>query len=51
MFGLDCSHHNDKFDWDKAKAEGIRFAFIRAIFGQYHDTEFERNWAEAKKIQ
>jgi len=48
--GIDCSHHNRRFNWDKAKAEGVRFAFIRAMFGYTRDTEFDRNWSEAKRV-
>ena len=50
MIGIDVSHHNYKIDWDKAKAEGVRFAFIRAMFGHSYDTQFDRNWAEAKRV-
>ena len=37
-------------DWAKAKANGAQFAFIRACFGTAKDTQFDRNWAESKRV-
>jgi len=47
--GNDVSYHNSKMDWNKAKSMGVRFAFIRAMFGYNEDKEFDRNWAGTKK--
>jgi len=47
--GIDVSHHNGIFNWDKAKSENVIYAFMRAVFGYTHDKQFERNWIEAKK--
>jgi len=50
MLGIDVSHHNKVFDWAKAKAQGVVFAFIRAIWGYTVDRQFARNWKEAKRV-
>jgi len=48
--GIDVSHHNRKFNWDKAKSQGVKFAFERAMFGYNEDKEFDRNWRESKRV-
>jgi lysozyme len=48
--GIDCSQYQGIIDWDKAKAAGAQFAFIRACFGSSKDTQFDRNWAESKRV-
>ena len=51
-FGIDVSSHqkylNSHFDWNKARDAGVKFAFIRALYDTYPDTEFEYNWLKAK---
>lgn len=48
--GVDVSHHNGAFDWEKCKAQGNQFAFIKATEGvTYVDPQFQRNWNYAEK--
>lgn len=54
MFGIDVSKHNGNIDWAKvAENKKIEFAIIRTGFGKEAikqvDSQFERNYAEAKK--
>jgi lysozyme len=55
VLGCDVSKWQREMDWAKAKAAGIKFAFIRAgsidgITGEcYEDYQFQRNAAEAPK--
>lgn len=48
--GIDVSKWQGVMDWEKAKAAGIQFAFIRATFGRERDVQFARNWAETKRL-
>jgi len=50
IHGMDVSHHNGIVNWEKAKEEGIEFAFMRAMFGYNKDKQFDRNWSEAKRV-
>ena len=50
MIGIDVSQHQGVIDWDKAKAAGVEWAFIRACFGRAKDTRFDYNWAESKRV-
>lgn len=46
--GIDVSHWQGKIDWDRMKANGITFAYIKATQGnRIVDSQFERNWREA----
>ena len=54
--GIDVSGHNDIINWDKVKASGVEFAFIRCGgrgYGEagncYEDTLFNTNITKAKK--
>lgn len=50
--GVDVSKYQGNIDWAKAKADGVKFAILRAGFGKYSsqkDTTFERNYYECKK--
>lgn len=48
VHGTDVSRHNPSVDWKRAKAAGIRFAFIKATEGKDdRDPNFRRNWAGA----
>lgn len=50
-FGIDVSHWQGKVDWDKVKAKGVTFAYIKATQGaNMVDPQFIRNWAEAKRV-
>lgn len=54
--GIDISAWQDnnataqRINWDKAAAQGIKFAFIRCCNGFIPDEDFEYNWAEAKRV-
>lgn len=44
--GIDVSHHQGEIDWKKVKADGVKFAIIRAGFGNsaaQKDKQFEVN--------
>ncbi|MGL5361546.1 MAG: glycoside hydrolase family 25 protein [Bosea sp. (in: a-proteobacteria)] len=48
--GIDISKWQKDIDWDKVKAAGTRFAFIKATEGGDHlDENFRENWAGAKQ--
>ncbi len=48
--GIDVSVYQEVMDWQKAKDHGVVFAFIRACYGLAKDKQFDRNWAEAKRV-
>ncbi len=49
--GIDVSYAQDEMDWDKAKSQGIDFAFARANYGlKSQDSQFHRNWSEMKRV-
>lgn len=49
--GIDVSYWQGTIDWDKVKAEGIQFTFIRVGHGSRKlDTKFERNITEANRV-
>ena len=58
MHGIDVSHHNGIFDWQKVKKmrfakEDLRieFCFLKATEGMTHsDKQFERNWEKLGKL-
>jgi lysozyme len=50
IIGIDISYHQGEFNWQKAKEQGVTFAFIRACYGIAKDIQFKRNWEEAKKV-
>lgn len=44
--GIDVSHHNGSIDWAKVKADGVKFAFIKATQGtSYSKVDYFRNHA------
>ena len=51
MKGIDVSVHNGNINWQKVKADGIRFAILRAGYGRelfQKDARFEENYKNAK---
>lgn len=52
--GIDVSNANGVFDWDKAKADGVQFAMIRAGYGSdlvsQDDKQFQRNVSECERL-
>jgi lysozyme len=50
MFGIDVSYYQPRVDWRLVRAQGVRFAFIRATSGMgYVDPCFAAHWADAKQ--
>lgn len=48
VFGIDISVWQRGIDMNRAKAEGVKFAICRAMYGNAKDTEFETNYAKVK---
>lgn len=49
LVGVDVSHHQKHIDWEKARAEGTAFAFIKATEGStFTDPAFAANWSRAR---
>ena len=49
--GIDVSNWQGDIDWDKVRAAGTQFAFIKATEGgDYLDPKFARNWQAAKRV-
>jgi len=47
--GIDVSYYQAEIDWDKVKAAGRDFAFIRVSDGtKFEDPRFEANWSGAR---
>ena len=48
--GIDVSHHQGVIDWQRVKASGQTFAFIKATEGaDFRDTRFSQNWQLARQ--
>lgn len=47
-FGIDISVWQKNIDLNKAKSEGVKFAIIRAMYGNAKDTAFETLYNRAK---
>lgn len=49
--GIDVSRHNGVIDWAKVKADGVKFAMIRAGYGAGNiDDKFDRNISECNRL-
>jgi GH25 family lysozyme M1 (1,4-beta-N-acetylmuramidase) len=49
--GIDISYYQGTINWDRVKANGVHYAFIRVSDGLANpDSQFARNWAEAKRV-
>lgn len=49
--GIDVSHHQGEIDWQRVKASGRSFAFIKASEGaDFRDTRFQENWWRARAV-
>jgi len=46
--GIDVSVYDGKINWDKVRASGVHFAFIRKGYGQTIDGRFLENWNNAR---
>lgn len=48
--GIDVSTFQGTIDWEKVKADGVKFAIIRGGYGRHGiDERFEQNYKNAKK--
>jgi lysozyme len=51
LHGIDVSRWQGEIDWERVKAAGISFAFIRVSDGMaVVDERFERNWAASRRV-
>lgn len=51
LHGMDVSYWQGTIDWDAVVSDQIAFAYIRVSDGvDPLDSEFSRNWAEAKRV-
>ena len=52
--GIDVSEFQGNIDWDKVKADGIKFAILRVGFGMditsQDDKHIERNISECERL-
>jgi len=52
--GIDVSEHNKLIEWDKVKADGVKFAMLRLGIGSdikaQDDDQFERNVREVERV-
>lgn len=47
--GIDVARYQENVDFDKARAAGIHFVFMKATEGKdYIDPDFQRNWVRAR---
>ena len=50
LSGIDVSHYQGEIDWEKAKGQGVDFAFIKATEGSSHvDSQFAISWQQAQE--
>lgn len=47
--GIDVAHWEPEVDWEKVRAQDIRFAFIKATQADFADGMFNSHWAGAKR--
>ena len=53
MKGIDVSKHNGSINWNQVKADGVRFAILRAGYGRLasqKDVKFEEYYSGAKAV-
>lgn len=50
IFGIDISAWQKNYPYDKANAEGVKFAILRAGFSRTKDNQFETHYANAKRL-
>lgn len=49
-FGIDISTWQRNYPYDRANAEGVKFAILRAGFSRTKDNQFEKHYANAKRL-
>lgn len=47
--GIDVAHWEPEIDWGKVRAQGVRFAFIKATQAGFADIKFMSHWVGAKQ--
>jgi lysozyme len=48
--GIDVSHHQGTIDWNRVRADGVEFAYIKATEGaDMRDARFTENWRGANQ--
>ena len=51
ILGIDVSHYQGKINWQRVKATGVKFVYIKATEGASDvDPDFQRNWKEAGDV-
>lgn len=50
VFGIDISTWQKGYPYDKANAEGVKFAILRAGYSRTKDNQFETHYANAKRL-
>jgi lysozyme len=51
VIGIDVSHWQTTMNWDRTKAAGVEFAFIKATQGvDIFDAFYKLNWMESKRV-
>lgn len=50
LFGIDISTWQKNYPYDKANAEGVKFAILRAGYSRTKDNQFETHYANAKRL-
>lgn len=50
VFGIDISTWQKNYPYDKANAEGVKFAILRAGYSRTKDNQFETHYANAKRL-
>ena len=50
VVGIDVSNHNGRIDFDKVKADGVSFVYLKASEGKsYTDPSFKKNYTSVLK--
>lgn len=49
-FGIDVAYPQQNLDWDKVKANDVKFAYIKASESLFRDSYFFRNWQECQRV-
>lgn len=48
QLGIDVSKWQENVDWNRARAAGVKFVFIKAVDGTWEDKGFKNHWAGSK---
>jgi GH25 family lysozyme M1 (1,4-beta-N-acetylmuramidase) len=50
LLGMDISHYQEQADFLQARAQGLRFAAIKAMDGSYPDSRFLQHWQNSRGV-